>query len=179
MGFAGREVDPGATAPFVVGQLTYHNGITATGTDIDTVQLTITASSTFGLNSLALPIAIVTTPNHASQTAEQNADFIYFPSNPEFGSFRVYEGGYAVVELMAQFGSLHARGFGEVSGDGFLNPSITAVPEAADMVLWAGGILGVFAGVRRGFRGQRLMRRRAGVLATEKRGARSFPGTSL
>jgi len=103
----------------------------------------------FNNQLLTEPIRIMTTTNFGV-SQEADADYIYFPNHPSLGSFRVFEGASATVEILASFGSLDLAGFGNVVADpnhadsnpsnGFVNPSIDAVPEPSTVALVAGAL---------------------------------------
>ena len=132
---------------FVAGLLYYFNGTTVPGTSIDSVNLVLTSSSAtpeFNNQVLNEPILIIRTANTGISLIG-DADFIYFPNHPELGSFRVFEGAAASVQILAKFGSLDLVGFGQIVADpnnpdsnpqnGVLLESISAVPEPGSIVL--------------------------------------------
>jgi len=144
---------------FVLGTLTYFNGTIFVGTEITDIVLQITsASATPAFNQiLGLPLRIVQTTN-AGVDPVADADFLYFSDALQFGSFRVFEGQSATVEILGRFNSLDNMGFGRITnesvpGAGFLNPSLdpspTTVPEPSTVALCALGLLGLFAAKRR------------------------------
>jgi PEP-CTERM motif len=138
---------------FVAGLLYYYNGSSFAGTEITTVTLQMTSASgtaLFNNQLLNEPIRIVATPNlGVSQDAD--ADFIFFPNHPSLGSFRVFEGASATVQILASFGSLDLAGFGNVVSDpnhpdsdpskGFVNPSVEAIPEPSTLALFGGALV--------------------------------------
>jgi hypothetical protein len=135
---------------FVIGRLFYHNGTIAGGTQVDSVKLILRAAEDvfdldfnyLGNNEIGefeVLIQIVNTPNYGIDP-DADADFIYFPDYPEFGSFRVYEENETSVDLVFQRGSLIFQGFGDVADPsvGFVSPSIVPfnpVPQPATMAL--------------------------------------------
>ena len=152
---------------FVAGLLYYHNGGSFSGSEITSVVIQmVSASSTEQFNHQILnePVSIVATVN-VTGDAEASADYIYFPNHPELGSFRVYEGRSATVQVLAKFGSLDLVGFGNVVPDplhpdstpaaGFLNASVApldTVPEPSTMVLLGAGVIALVGGHARRLR---------------------------
>jgi hypothetical protein len=137
---------------FVAGLLFYHNGTIVVASTVNSVDLDLTSTgdSTPFNQSLTVPITIVQTPNIFPTPAE-NADYIYFTDHPEFGSFRVYEGAGTTVEVIAKFNSLDLVGFGAVgdSSAGFVNGTITAIPEPTTLVLSGTALFGLAIALRR------------------------------
>jgi hypothetical protein len=160
--FTGSSFASTLETPFKVGSLSYYNGSTYNNpTSVDfALSLNFTApalpvtSSTFTFN-------LVSTPN--TGTADEQADFLYFPSSFSSTSFVIGGTTYSVKLV----------GFGNVVGDGFLASSSTelhvrenatasadlfaevsaqsAVPEPASwaMMLAGFGLAGVFLRARR------------------------------
>ena len=110
--FTGSTFSSPIETPFKVGSLYYYNGSTTVGTTPDSVDLSLslnftspalpTVVSTFALN-------LVSTPN--SGTADQNADYVYFPSSFSSTSFLIGTTTY----------NIKLTGFGNIVGDGFLS----------------------------------------------------------
>ncbi|MEM6798694.1 MAG: choice-of-anchor K domain-containing protein, partial [Planctomycetota bacterium] len=131
---------------FVAGLLEFTNGDTFRGTEVPSVTLTLETMSDEPafVQTLEVQIGIVTTFSRFGvlNTPENQADFIYFPAQPELGSFRVFEGETATVEVLAEFNSLELSGFGEVSDPSvsFVSPSIGEIPEPASVSLIAMGL---------------------------------------
>ena len=128
---------------FVIGILDYFNGSTFGGSSITNIDLqinTLSSDSDF-VQQITILTELFLTPN-SGESEVADADFIFFPDNPEFGSFRVFEGQSAQVEILAEFNSLHLRGFGDVTGAGFTSDSITAgVPTPPGLMLFVTGLL--------------------------------------
>lgn len=136
---------------FVAGILWFHNGRSISGTNPDSVQFGLNSSSSdrdFNQN-LTIEIAIDSSPNQDDNgnplSEELAADYIYFPMFPEFGRLRVFEGESGSVEILAEFNSLHFKGFGEVltPDTAFLNSSLTTIPVPAAVWFFGTGLLGL------------------------------------
>lgn len=104
---------------------------------------------------LPIEIAIDSSPNQDSEgnplSLELAADYIYFSMFPEFGSLRVFEGEEGTVEILAEFNSLHFKGFGEVltPDTAFLiSTSLTTIPVPATVWFFGTGLVGL-AGMAR------------------------------
>jgi hypothetical protein len=130
---------------FTASTLLYRNGTIVGDTEVNRIRLTIEA---FDSDDLGTPfgtfeawIEIVNSPN-LGISPEADADFIYFPDFPQFGSFRVFEESETSVELIFQRGSLIFQGFGAVTdpGVGFVSPSIFPVPEPASGLTFGGAL---------------------------------------
>lgn len=150
------------------GQLHFRNGSAANATWILGVDLVLNTTSNIPATAVfpgtvpqttTLKIAIVTTSN-VSGIPEIDADYIYFPDFPTYGSFRVYEGQETYVTLGLHFSSLIFDGLGGVGNTnaGFLHPSIepfavpeepNAAPEPASLVLWTLAAAGCACGAYR------------------------------
>ena len=162
LSFAGTSFSSAYETPFKVGTLSYFNGstlgIAATSVDLSLTMNFVAPNLPSVSNSFALNL--VATPN--TGTADQNADYVYFPGS--FGTSDFDVGGTVYhVQLI---------GFENIVGDGFLTSdssqlhvregsSATAdlyaevtsqVPAVPEPATWAMMILG-FAGI--GFMGYR------------------------
>ena len=91
------------------------------------------------------------TPNVGDPQAD--ADYIYFPDYPGYGSFRVFEGRETSVELIGALSSFEFLGFGAVADldAGFVSPFADAA-EPTTFTLMALGALVAFSTERRGSR---------------------------
>lgn len=152
-------------APVVLGNLRYVNGTAQAGTWIDALNLRIDVTGG-RVEALDVPITAVNTLCVGTEPPDFCADYIYFTDATSLGSFRTWEGFYAVATLVGVFGSLNLGGFGDVTavgfadvftgqlGDpidpdllppnlqaGFLNPSVTAIPEPSTLALLGGALL--------------------------------------
>jgi hypothetical protein len=88
MTYQGLDVPLGSIDMFTVGRLTYRNGVTGTGSNIDRVDLNVSVwDGLIEFTHGSWQIGIVSTTN-LGVSPEQDADYIYFPDYPEFGSFR-------------------------------------------------------------------------------------------
>jgi len=103
---------------------------------------------------------MVSTPNTGS-TPDANADFVYLLdangtpvanllTNVTLPSIRAHENGTVSADIFGMFGSLDLTRIDNVTGDGFLDVSLTndlggppstATPEPATLTLLAGGTL--------------------------------------
>lgn len=146
MAFGGLQVPVGTPDTFTVGHLSFHNGVNGTGTGIESVNLAVSVwdgTAVFATDTLRI---VVTTTVNTGATPEQNADYIHFANHPEFGSFRVLEGGTATIELLAKYGSLHVQGFGDVvEGAGFWSPTINIPEPVAEATVAGLGLVGLAA----------------------------------
>jgi len=141
---------------FVAGTINYTNGVAFIGSSPNSVMLSIVSSSEFSgfSQQLFIDIVIDSSPNSDSNgnplSEELAADYIYFPMFPEFGSLRVFEGESGSVEILAEFNSLHFKGFGEVltPGTAFVSSSLTTIPVPAAVWFFGSGLLGLI-GMRR------------------------------
>lgn len=136
---------------FVAGTLWFNNGVSITGTNPYSVEFNLSSSSSdqdFNQN-LAIEIAIASSLNEDDfgnpLSAELAADYIYFPMFPEYGSLRVFEGEAGAVEILAEFNSLHFKGFGDVLTPdvAFVSSSLTTIPLPATVWLFGTALLGV------------------------------------
>lgn len=130
---------------FVLGYLTYFNDTTAN--NISSFQLQISTNSLDDAlfnQTLNIDMTFVSTPN-VDGDPESSADFLYFsdPIYSEFGSYRVYEGQSATIEILGSFNSLHLEGFGALTGNGFTAKSLSniSVPEPTSFALFAVALL--------------------------------------
>ncbi|AVQ74060.1 hypothetical protein B5D77_24685 [Microcystis sp. MC19] len=141
---------------FVLGTLSYKNGIGWIG--LHTSELAVSSSSStttpFNFNQiLTEQIGLDMTANGfvvdgvlVLATPEQAADILYFPNRPELGSFRIYENSTGTVEVLGRFGSLQLAGFGNAISGGFVDPTIDPIPTApAVSVPESGNIAGLLA----------------------------------
>jgi hypothetical protein len=150
--------------PFTLGTLYYRNSSSILGSEITGISLFV---EVFGDDpgiyyELPLNIAIAASPNTGNPVSD--ADYIYFPDYPTFGSFRVKEGETTAVQLLAEFGSLHFRGFGEVldPSKGYLSLSLepsAPVPDSSSGI-FVMSLMALF-GLQKG-----IERRRNGAEAT-------------
>jgi PEP-CTERM motif len=114
--FTGAAFSAPLETQFTVGSLYYFNGTTAQGTTPSSVDLSLTMNFTtpnLGNVPSTFTFNLVSTPN--TGTAQQNADYVYFPSSFSAESFVIGTTTYH-VELL---------GFGNVVGDGFLSSDTT------------------------------------------------------
>ncbi|MBV8884624.1 MAG: choice-of-anchor K domain-containing protein [Chroococcidiopsidaceae cyanobacterium CP_BM_RX_35] len=145
LSFNGTNFTTVPNAKFVLGTLTYKNGTVDVNSNsedgIFTSDITVTSNSSdtspYDFNkSFNEQVNLDATPNVGD--IYQNADSIYFPNHPEFGSFRVFEGETGTVQLLGTFDGLELAGFGNVvSGPdtGFVYPTTGAiVPEPSEVV---------------------------------------------
>lgn len=121
---------------FTGARLQFHNGSYAGGTGATGIDVNATSSSDdhipfdFNGQHLHVGLTIVNTLNDGIDPMH-DADFVYITDHPEYGSFRVYEGGTTYIDLKFAFGSLIFAGVGDV-GDtqsGFLWPTIDIIPN--------------------------------------------------
>ena len=150
LGFSGNSsVSEVKGQPFTLGYLTFQNGTTGGGTEINTVDLSLSTSSTDPdfVKQLSLTVGVISTLNgYVDPFAD--ADILYFPDYPQYGSFRVFEGTTSTVELLGTFNSLDFEGFGKVQDqNGFLYPGIDPIPDGGStalLLLAATSCLGCF-----------------------------------
>lgn len=164
--FAGSAFSSSFETPFKIGTLTYFNGTVAFGTEVTSVDLslsTVFTTPTIPTVSNAFTLSVVTTPN----TGDPNADADYLNLPTSFGASDFVIGGTTYHVALT--------GFGNVVGDGFLASNATqlhvregasatadlfaevtsrtsAAPEPASWALMLIGFGGIGTAIRRGRR---------------------------
>lgn len=163
----------GAANPFLLGTLSFTNGIasnTSFGFTLTTHTaggspdcLTVPGVDAFDCQTLVDTLFMQVTPNDfLTKTPMQNADFVYFSGAPLIGSARAYElsdtptGTNTVsVDVWGYINSLHLSAFTKPSG-GFFDPGIaidptpTNMPEPATLALLSAALCTVGLARRRG-----------------------------
>lgn len=139
---------------FLVGTITYTNGIWFTDPEF-AVTFSASSSDPGFVQSFSSTVHLTITTNQTTNTASQNADFIYLTGLPSLGSVRAYElnsglGNTVTAELYAKISSLDLIEFANATGGGFLDPGIalqptppTEVPEPATLALLSLGLAGL------------------------------------
>jgi len=143
---------------FKFGTLTFENGAWSSAFTELSYNLTFTTGDAVldALYDFEYSGALIVqgTPNLATNTPEQNADFIYLADDPDLGSLRAYElfdsptgGNIVSVELWGYLSSVHMDSFRNASGDGFVDAGIalepTPVPEPGTFALLGLGLAGL------------------------------------
>lgn len=150
-----------------LGTLQFVNGTAVPVTWIDGLNLSIDVTGG-RTEHLDIPISVGTTTCVGGEPNNVCADFIYFTDATGFGSFRVWEGFYGIVQIEGLFGSLTLDGFGAITGVGFadvltgalgpsippeflppdlqvgfISPSVGALPEPASSALLVVGLAAI------------------------------------
>lgn len=128
--------------PFLLGTLTYANGIWSGDATFGFSLTTQSADPLLDGQILTDLLTLVITPNDfVAQTPEQNADFVYFSGAPAIGSLRAYEladsptGTNTVTASIFGFiNSLHLFSLADARGGGFLDPGIDIAPTPPNPV---------------------------------------------
>ena len=118
---------------FLLGTITYTNGIWFTDPEF---AVTFSASSTDPgfVQSWSSTVHLTITTNQTTNTASQNADFIYLTGLPSLGSVRAYElnsasGKHRDRGAYGKISSLDLIGFANATGGGFLDPGSLFSPR--------------------------------------------------
>ena len=152
----------GQNNPFLLGQLTFTNGIwTGSATNFGFTLTTHSPDMLFNSKQITDTLVMQVTPNtfgFGANTPDQNADFVYFSGNPILGSVRAYEltdspngSNTVTVDLIGYINSLHLLEFANAQGGGFINssvdiaPVVTPLPAALPLFASGLGALGLLA----------------------------------
>ena len=159
LGFSTGSFNTLTDTPFVVGRLSYFNGTSATGTNIDGIALmptlVFTAPAGIGTQSFTFEVPITATPNTGTQA--QNADYITLATSFPNQAFTL--GGKVYTLALTGFGNVNASngflannntelhvlegasGSADLFGKVTLAPS--TVPEPSQTLALAIGALGL------------------------------------
>jgi hypothetical protein len=146
----------GPSNRFKFGKLTFENGQWSGAYTELSFNLTFLTDDA-ALNALfdfeySSNLIIQGTPNLATNTPEQNADFVYIADETGLGSLRAYElfdsptGSNRVsVDIWGYLSSVHFDSFRDVSGGGFIDTGIalepSPVPEPSTLALALSGLV--------------------------------------
>ena len=152
----------GPNNPFLLGTLTYENGIWSSNALGTVLGFTFTATSSDDPSTdhtVSDVVQLQITPNDfdpndgdPAASPLENADFIYFPSSLSAGSLRAYElqdspvpgadANIVTADLYGYINSLHIVAILNPRGGGFVEPAPVPLPPAAGLFLAALGFLG-------------------------------------
>jgi hypothetical protein len=141
---------------FLFGSITFTNGVWFSDPEF-TVRFTSSSPvAAFDDQVWFDTIHLSITPNSATNTAQENADFIYLKNLPALGSIRAYEledsptgGNTVTVDVYGSINSLDLERFANARGGGFLDPGIalsptpSVVPEPATLALFGIALAGL------------------------------------
>lgn len=137
---------------FLLGWLSYENGIWFTDPEFGIELTAHSADPAFDGFVFSDTLHLRITPNSASNTAHQNADFLYFVLDPSLGSLRAFElgddpsGNRVTTEVWGMINSLHVLELTNATGGGFWDPSVAdqpTVPEPTSLALLLAGACGL------------------------------------
>jgi hypothetical protein len=140
---------------FLFGTVTFTNGIWSAGSRLSYNITAISDDPVLNANydfEVSGVLVVQGTNNLVTNTADQNADFIYLEDNPGLGSLRAYElsdspTGTNVVsaDIYGYLDSLHFAEFANAHGGGFIDGGValepTPVPEPATWQLAICGLV--------------------------------------
>ena len=103
---------------------------------------------------------VVTSPDGANATVQQDADYFYFVGRPDLGTISVFEsidlqgnpvalGNFGTIDLQMRIGSLIPTALTDATGAAFVGDQVSNVPEPATTGLWLAGLTALGLGVRR------------------------------
>jgi hypothetical protein len=136
---------------FLLGTFTYRNGIWFTDPTFGFTLTTSSSDTSLDGQVFSDSLHLTITGNAASNTPEQNADFLSFVVRSDLGSVRGYElsdspngSNIVTADFYGRIGSLIPTRFANAQGGGFLDPSVGVLPAAEPGTL---ALLGIGIGI--------------------------------
>ncbi|MBD2530315.1 choice-of-anchor K domain-containing protein [Nostoc flagelliforme FACHB-838] len=161
LNFNGNSFSTGIDSEFKIGDLSYFNGTVLKGTAVESVPLNINVSFNplVGINEVFdFKLYLVNTPNNATATPEDNADFVFIDTNLSNRIF-TFEGNNYTLELTGFNPDVSQKSVEALEGattTTAVYARIKTIPESSPVVGLS--LLGIYLISRKNF-GKRTIKR--------------------